>query len=209
MAVRGERLCLVELFDAASSYHRIVVEELDDEGRMVRIVHFDITALDAALDCLHQLSASRLVGAEAEVALAATEFTRAVVGDGSGLPSLLSEGFRAVDHREFGFEESDKAAYIATVETVKSLPGSLITKEIPRLTGQGVVSTGSMWVISDDGDLTEAFPAIRLMMYTDGRFWRIERFGIDDLDAALARFDELVLLGPGTAAARSMPRPAV
>lgn len=208
MAVRGERLSLVELLDAVAGFHRIAVEELDEEGAIARIVHFDLDALDAAFERLHRLYSSTIGGAVADVAVAATEFaSAALAGDGPALTPLLSKDFRAVDHREFGFEESDRAGYIAAVETVASLPGSLVTNEILRLTEEGVVSTGSMWVISDGGDLTEAFPAIRLMMYADDRFWRVERFEIDDRDAALARFDELVRLGPDATAARSVQPP--
>ncbi len=192
IATRGERLALnrVDLSDRdgpGDLYTEVLaVMEMADE-RLVAVVLFDLDDIDAAFE---ELDARYLAGEAAAHAhtwsLIAGSFAAL---NRHELPAFTQDWVN-VDHRRgVAFAPGDMTAYIYA--TLDDTPDFRVYLEaVHRLSDLGAVVT---WV--SNGTSQEGFNAewreINIATVEGDLINRSEMFGEADLDAALARFDEL------------------
>ncbi|HNP13162.1 MAG TPA: BTAD domain-containing putative transcriptional regulator [Mycobacterium sp.] len=194
VAVRGERLALAHLRYSGDSEgfetfvaEMLVVFDFNAEGRAVAAVAFDVDDIAGATA---ELERRYLVGEAAEhVPVWSVISTNYAALNGGQLPPTTRD-WVSIDHRRgAGFGDGEMTAYI---RSAKDVTPDLWTSvgAVHRLTDHGAVVTHVA-----SGSSTEGFDAewreIHLLMVDDDRLSRCEIFDERDLDAALARFDEL------------------
>jgi len=193
IALRGDRLAL--LHQRVSGGRRpeafgadlLIVVEVDAENRFVTGVAFDVEDHDAAFDELESRYVAGEAAAHAEtwsVMMSTYATLRARVA-----PELTPDCVY-VDHRRgIAFSPGGLSAYVgATLEQVPDF--SMIVEVVHRLNGIGAVVTFASSGTSRVGFDTEW--RMIVLLTVDGQLVnRCEIFDEADLDAAVARFDEL------------------
>jgi hypothetical protein len=192
IATRGERLALVR---ASSSYEgrpgafyveNLAVAEIDAEARIAAQIMFDLDDVDAAFA---ELDARYLAGEAA--AYAGTWSVIAGVYAAFNRDELPSANWVNIDHRRgTPFASSELSTSIrASKELTPDL--KVRVEAVHRLGRSGAVITNASYGTSQAGFNAE-WRMLQVLMVEGGRVHRCELFDEDDLDAALARFDELV-----------------
>ncbi len=193
IAVREDHLALIDYSYGRSDWtsRLLSVVDLGDDDRVVREVVFDPEDLVDALDLLDDWYAEQLDPGRAAV----VEMSRAgamafCARDSERLRSTYTADAVIVDRRK-GVQNFDaigvtewveRSAAIWDVEpTIVSLSTSFV-----RLTPAGSVVTGGMWDTAGN-----RWDLCSIALTRDGRASRQEFFDIDDLDHAIARFEEL------------------
>jgi DNA-binding SARP family transcriptional activator len=194
IATRGERLALahVRTFNRGLPSGEVGAEmvgiaEIDADERIAAFVVFDVDDTDAAFEELE----ARYVAGEA----AAHAHTWSVIANANATFNR-HEMFPAtpdwvnIDHRPVtAFAPGDMPAYIrATWDVAPDMRNHILA--VHRLTGLGAVTTQTTRGISQEGFEAE-WQEIALLTVDGHLLNRIEMFDEADLDAALARFDEL------------------
>jgi DNA-binding SARP family transcriptional activator len=194
IAIRGERLALTRTRYAGrdtrpDAFHTDVlrVTEIDGDERFVASVVFDIDDLDAAIEDLD----ARYLAAEAVphahtysvVAGAYAAFNRREV-------AATSPGWVNIDHRPgTAFAPGHMTAYLS--EAWADSPDTRIFVDtVHRLSEFGAVVTHAATGISRAGFEAE-WRDVNLLTVEGDLINRSELFDAEDLDRALARFDEL------------------
>ncbi|GAB3022459.1 hypothetical protein MBOU_36150 [Mycobacterium bourgelatii] len=193
LALRGERLCLrhalFEGRDAGPEAFRVedlCIVEIDADERLVTRVAFDSDDFDAAIA---ELDARYLAGEAAAHSRAWSAIAEAYAAlNRHELPG--SPGFASVDHRRGrAFEPGDMPAYVRA--TWDLAPHSKIYIEaVHRLSDLGAAVTQASHGTSLEGFDAE-WREIAVVMVDGELITRTELFDEEDIDAALARFDEL------------------
>ncbi len=194
IATRGERL---ELISARVSndkrpetvqFEALQVSEIDTDGRVAALVTMDIDDIDAAFEELD----TRYLAGEA----AAHAHTWSVIANANAafnrheMPSVTPHWVN-IDHRRVtaAFAPGDMAEYIrATWDVAPDIRNRIVATH--RLTDFGAVNTQTTHGTSQDGFEAE-WREITLLTVDGDSLNRIEIFDEADLDAALARFEEL------------------
>lgn len=206
IATRGERLALVHIhfsshdqrFEAFQSDF-IVAVETDTTGRSGANVVYDVEDFDAAIAELD----SRYRGGEAAahaqtwsaVASAYTAINRLQM-------PLMTPDCVTVDHRgELAFGPDELSAYLRAGRDGDQATTTYI-EAVHRLDRRGAVVTYAANETSREGFDAE-WRGIAVLTVAEKMVSRCEVFDETDLDAALARFDELHLDGSGAAAERA------
>ena len=125
----------------------------------------------------------------AAVASAVVNFSRfAQEGDRTALGELFDDDLVLIDHRPLGFGQLDKNGTIDTwMSSYQETPGFVMLQPtMDRLTANGFLCTSR--IVYPMGFETGG---VALMILRDGLFTNMEYFDPDDLDTALARFDDL------------------
>lgn len=194
LATRGERLLLVR---AESSYEaqpgafyveNIAIAEIDADGSVTAQVVFDVDDLDAAFQELDK----RYIAGEA----AAHAHTWSVIKDGYAalnrheIPPTTPEWVN-IDHRRGGsaFPPGELATYVRS-SWVDSPQNRIHVEAVHRLNDLGAVVTSTTRGVSVTGFYAE-WREVGLVMVDGEKLNRTELFDETDLDAALAKFDEL------------------
>ncbi|WP_052740824.1 BTAD domain-containing putative transcriptional regulator [Mycobacterium sp. UM_Kg1] len=194
IAVRGSRLSLTrDCYRDGDDPERTVVVELlrltqvDATGLIRVTVSFDVDDIDAALA---ELDARYLAGDAAAYAHTWSLVTDAYAGFNRREAFPTTPDWISIDHRRgAGFESGDMLAYIEAA-WADSPDTTIYIAAVHRLSPIGAVVTHVAHGISQDGFAAEWRDIV--VMTVDGHlFNRSELFDGDDLDAALARFDEL------------------
>lgn len=197
IAIRGERLSLVSTVwrgPTASAFGSefLAVSEIDENGRIAEIVVFSVDGFDGAVaeldrrflegDGAHFASVVRLVSE-----LVATYNQR----DWIGHSQLISDSSIGVDHHPaasgttIGF---DQAYYQQLINQAPDINMCIVG--IPWLTANaGLFQIRSSGTSLDGGAVELAFLGIAVVR--GDKLVRFERFATEDMEAALARFDEL------------------
>ena len=194
IATRGERLALRRLRfsgqdeEPEAFYTEMLgVVEINTENQLSAHTAFDVDDVDAALE---ELDARYLAG---EAAAYAHTW------------SLIADGFIAVNHRDFpattpdyvtidhrratSFMSGDMIAYLrSTWDVVPDV--KMYAEAVHRLSNLGTVVTFASYGTSQQGFDAE-WRMIALSMVEGDLMSRCELFDEEDLDAALARFEEL------------------
>jgi hypothetical protein len=198
VAVRGDLLCLTRNHarrsDSGSEVDLHIVLEINDAGLATRSARFDDEDLKAAHDCLNQWWIESLPPELATVAATAAKLARSAhEGDAKALDGLLDDDLVFTDHRPLGFGQVDKHDTIDLfVSAYQESPGYVaLLKTIERLTPAGYVGGGS--AVSTNGFVTTP---IALAIVEDKLIAHAEYFDANDLEKALARFDELTSTSP-------------
>ena len=192
MATRGARLALVRVRASASDPEAILSDapnlvEIDADGRIVAIVIFDLDDFDAAIA---ELEARYLAGEAA----AHTHTWSLVAGGYAGFNRrelfATTPDWVSIDHRRgAGFAPGDMIAYIQAAWD-DSPDTKIYIAAAHRLSEIGAVVTHVARGISQEGFDAE-WRDVYVLAVEGDMFSRSELFDEVDLDAALARFDEL------------------
>ncbi len=194
IATRGERLSLSRLYSSNRNLRHgefgielLNIVEIDADNRISAGALFDSDDIDAAFA---ELDARYLAG-EAASHADTWSFIAEICAtlNRRELPETTPDWVN-LDHRRGGsFARGDLTANIrATWEQTPDIGFQIAA--VHRLTDSGAVVTGAANGTSRDGFGAE-WSQIDLLMVDGGKLDRCEMFDESDLDAALARFDEL------------------
>ncbi|AMD53819.1 hypothetical protein ATO49_02940 [Mycolicibacterium fortuitum subsp. fortuitum DSM 46621 = ATCC 6841 = JCM 6387] len=193
IATRGRNLVLCRSRAAASRqpepFHSDLLEiiEVNSDNQVSTRFVFDVDDIDAAFA---ELEARYLAGEAAPYSE-----TWAVVAQGFAALNKrvvppISPDWVNMDHRHgTGFASGDQVAYIkASWQDTPDI--RIYPTAVYRLTRSGAVVASSAWGTSSEGFDAE-WRAVDIMMVEGELVTRCEIFDESDLDAALAKFDEL------------------
>jgi ketosteroid isomerase-like protein len=191
IAARGERLALAHLriFNRGLSGEVgadvLGIAEIDADERIVALVTFDLDDIDAAYE---ELDARYLAGEAAEHARAWSVIARTTAA--FNRHELPAADWVIIDHRPLApIDASDLPAAIRAIwDLTPDL--STRTEAVHRLSSFGAVVTNTAYGTSPEGFAAE-WRVVDLVTVEGDRISRDEFFDEADLDAALARFDEL------------------
>ncbi len=187
VAIRGERLALNRVDSSEFETEVFNVAEIDADNRIAAIVGFDIDDINAAFE---ELDARYLAGEAAAHSHTWKVMAQAFAATNRReIPEFMPD-FVSIDHRRArAFAPGDLPAYIRA--TWDLAPDVIAYAEaVHRLSNLGAVFTQAVNGTSQDGFEAE-WREICVATVEGDRINRIELFDEADLDAALARFDEL------------------
>lgn len=194
VATRGERLALCRTRFSGrdrrpDAFHTEVLKitEIDGSERCVASLTFDLDDLDAAIA---ELDARYLAGEAAPHAHTWSILTENIQAFNRHEFPAWTPNLADIDHRKVtSFAPGNQADYVR--QTWEQSPDLTIYIEaVNRLTDDGAVIT---YVANgtSHGDFKAEWRGVALSKMDGDRIDRTERFDDDDLNAALARFDEL------------------
>ncbi len=193
IATRGDRLDLCRTCVSgrdrpeAFQIEFLSVVEIGADERITTRVLFDLNDIDAALE---ELDARYLAGEAAEHAHTWTVITRSYEAlNRRQLPPTTADWVN-IDHRRLiPIATGDLGAYLTATWDL-SMQSGIRIEAVHRLSDIGAVITHVIQGTSRDGFDAE-WRAVILSVYENGLLSRCEQFDEEDLDAALARFEEL------------------
>jgi class 3 adenylate cyclase/tetratricopeptide (TPR) repeat protein len=196
IAVRGDRLYLSRLVIRTRDEREIAVLNLVETGAtglLVFAAWYDEDDLAAAID---ELDARYLEGEGAQHADVYrplfAQLSRHRARDWNGYRDLLVDDFVLVDHRTVGLPTTDREGFLEFLRGyVESEPDWVTVVSKVHRVGRALLGT-SITQTTTVGDFPFEW-AMHGVAVIDGagRMKRIEWFGEDDFDRALARLDEL------------------
>jgi hypothetical protein len=193
IAIRGERLALARVRisdgDGPDAFYTEVlgVIELDADKRMVGFVMFDLDDIDAAFE---ELDARYLAGEAGAHAHTWSVIARGYAAANRGELAATAPDVVNIDHRQLAMIESGALVpYLRnTFDELANL--STYPEAVHRLTDLGAVITHVGAGTSKEGFDAE-WRMINLIVLDGEVISRSEMFDEADLDAALAKFEEL------------------
>jgi ketosteroid isomerase-like protein len=196
LAIRGERLALVELREPdvdGEPFHRFAVEETNRDHEIVRITLYEPDQLAHAADDLDRRT---LVDADEPTAAVLHTIQQAMSAfrhlDIDAAAEVFAERFEFMDHRPAGYPQLDKSGFLTAMETVGEMHGIVITTtDVLKTSSAGFVGPSTNYRVEAGGRLDESQHCIGLVTARDGRVTHMEMFPEDDPGAALARLDQL------------------
>lgn len=195
VATRGERLVLLRVGFSfrnqgpeAFLADLLGVAQTDADERIVAAVAFDLDDVGAAFA---ELDARYLADEAAPYAATWSVITGACAALNRGGLMPTTPDWVSIDHRRgIAFAPGDLAAYIRSAWDLLS-GGGIYLETAHRLSNfGGVVTWWAYGTSQDDSDVK--FRGVNMLMVQGDLINRVEVFDEADLDAALARFDELV-----------------
>ena len=194
IATRGKRLALSRIRASGrdqrpEAFHTeaLGIVEINADNRIVARVAFDLDDIDAAFK---ELDARYLAGEAAEYAHTWSVIAGAYAAFNRHELFATTPDWANIDHRRgIGFAPGDMIPYIRASWDVT--PDLIINIEaVHRLSDVGAVVTHATQGTSQEGFDAE-WRVISLLTVKGDLINRCERFDEADIDAALARFDEL------------------
>jgi class 3 adenylate cyclase len=195
VATRGTRLALLLVRGSAAAIEQsdtfhgeaLAVIEVDGDERMTADVVFNANDIDAALT---ELDARYLKGEGADHARTWSVIAHAYAAANRGELAATSAEVVNIDHRHLGMIAPGKLIpYLRSTFNELTNLGTYV-ESLHRLTDRGALVTHVGTATSKDGFDAE-WRVINLLIVEGGLCTRSETFDEADLDAALARFDEL------------------
>lgn len=187
IATRGERLALTRVHTPATETDVLNLAAADADGRVAAVVVFDPDDLDAALA---ELDARYLAGEAAAHARTWSVISGSFAALNRREMPATTPDWVNVDHRRgTSIAPGEMPAVLATVRNLASDLSSFVVA-VHRLTKLGLVITHATRETSPDGFLAE-WHVISVLTCRGDLIERCEVFDASDLDAALARFEEL------------------
>ncbi len=191
MAIRGERLVLALVRasgrDAETIQNDVLnIVEVDADERIATVVVYDLEDLDAAVA---ELDARYLTGEADAHARTWSVITGAYAALNRREHPATTPDWVNIDHRRgISFAPGDVSALLANWTTTSHLSNSV--EEVHRLTDRGAVVTSVTRESSREGFEAE-WRGLSVLTVEGDLIDRLEVFDEADLDAALARFEEL------------------
>ncbi|MGI9624703.1 MAG: AAA family ATPase, partial [Acidimicrobiales bacterium] len=195
LAVRGEELSLVSHLlvqsDTGHNIERLMIHEVDADGRYVRVISFDPLDLATAVDRLNGLYVDRsppeLAGVF-EVAQRGVDGLNR--GDLASVASVLAPELVVTDHQSLGWPVLDRDGYLHRVGSMASVVGGggtafTLYERVHRLTSKGFVPVA----VTRTATPYSVTRRINVAGVTDGRVTSLDVFDVADLDEALQLFD--------------------
>jgi hypothetical protein len=194
IATRGERIALdLARFSASDrqpeglNVELLRIVEVDTDNRMTCCLMFDVDDLEAAIA---ELDARYLAGEAAPHAHTWSVITRGCAALNQRELFPTTPDWVNIDHRSgIAFTPGDLTAYIRSAWNLLS-DGGFYIETAHRLSDLGAVVTWRGYATSQEGVDVE-FRGINLLSVEGDLINRCELFDEADLDAALARFDQL------------------
>ncbi|WP_432206456.1 BTAD domain-containing putative transcriptional regulator [Mycobacterium paraffinicum] len=198
IATRGERLLLrrtrFSLDEGPEDFNveLLCIVELDAENRIGTRILFDPYELDAAFE---ELDGRYLAGEAADEGHTWSLMAQTYAGLNRHETPATTPDFVNIDHRRgITFEPGNIVPYVqATWDVAPDL--KMCIETVHRLTNAGAVITHTAYGTSQDGFDAE-WREIVFFTFQGDRVDRCEMFDDVDLDAALARFDEVTATRP-------------
>ena len=167
------------------------VIEVDADGKLRAIVLFDKEDAAAAhTELFERYAAGGADGLPASTVALARALNDHDLGR---VRAALPDGLVIHDHRRTGIGRLEgAAAWVDSVAALYELSPDLRVDELYQVatTPHGRVSVGRMWGSNTEGgDFESCF--VRFQHYPNGWLLRAEIYEVEDLDTALARFEEL------------------
>lgn len=193
MATRGGRLVLLHLHAAgpdpgASQSDLLQVVEVDDEGRFSAVVVFDVNDIDAAFDELERRYLSGEAAAHAQAWSVIAGAYAAVLRH--ELPSTTPDWVNLDHRRVTSFAPNELGPFLEATWDVLESDIQIYVEAVHRLTDIGAVVTRVIKGTSREGFNAE-WRETGLSTVEGDSINRSELFDENDLDVALARFEEL------------------
>ena len=190
LATRGDRLALCRVLGTAGESFEVEVlriVEIDAEERIVARVFFSLDDLDAAFK---ELDARYLAGEAATYAHTWSAITSANAAFNRREMFATTADWVNIDHRRLtGFTPGDQEAYVrATWDLAPDVKNRIVA--VHRMSDLGAVFTQALSATSRESFEAE-WRDVVLLTFRGDSMSRCEVFEESDLDAALARFDEL------------------
>lgn len=193
MATRGGRLVLLHLHAAgpdpgASQSDLLQVVEVDDDGRFSAVVVFDVNDIDAAFDELERRYLSGEAAAHAQAWSVIAGAYAAVLRH--ELPSTTPDWVNLDHRRVTSFAPNELGPFLEATWDVLESDIQIYVEAVHRLTDIGAVVTRVIKGTSREGFNAE-WRETGLSTVEGDSINRSELFDENDLDVALARFEEL------------------
>jgi hypothetical protein len=175
---------------ARSEIEALHVDEVDEEGRLLRSLVFDASDLAGA----HRELGHRYLALTRPSALPRYEALRAAGRDLARVRTAFPDDFFFHDRRRTGLGQLEGAdAYVASVAALHELaPDALVGQPLHYLADE---PHGTLSIAHSFGTLANggAFESVYVMITLSGPdgLAGVELFELDDLEAAKARFAEL------------------
>ncbi|HUS43991.1 MAG TPA: AAA family ATPase [Ilumatobacteraceae bacterium] len=196
IAVRGERLALLRIEGA-----RWAIEEVDEHDRLVRVTLFANDDLLAARNAFEDVA--RAMPDAAAVPDGIWTWLDAHANyDLETVEALTHPELRVVDHRQLGYAPMDKTAAMALLRTGlddESLRAIPIYNVVAATRERTAIIRGLLWLRAGSGGHWWSNPFIGVYGCFDDKLVVAELFPEDDLNGAMARFEELSVRGPTSA----------
>ena len=200
LATRGDRLVLARLrFEGAggslgpSEIESLAAIEVDERGDRIAMVRFDPDDLDAAWSELDDRYAAGEAAAHSREHAGMRGFVRAIAArDWDSMSALLSPDLLVTDYRPLGWETlRGRAVYVETLKSLVDLAPDVRLRTDHLRLSDGVGLLVNVWVGTREGGAFEAPRAVVFGLDADGRIRSMDFYNVEQLDAALARFDAL------------------
>ncbi|OBK40625.1 regulator [Mycobacterium sp. 1245111.1] len=191
IATRGGRLALIRATAAGPDPGAVQMVglnlfEIDADERITAALIFEPDDLDAALE---ELDARYLAGEAAPYASTWSDVAKAYTTlNQQKLPPTTPDWINLDQRRLASVEAGHLAAYVR--DALVSIPGTIYIEAVHRLSDTGAIVSRAVNGTSQHGFEAE-WREIDVLMFDDHRINRLEVFDEADLDAALARFDQL------------------
>ncbi|HTR49771.1 MAG TPA: hypothetical protein VMJ10_03625 [Kofleriaceae bacterium] len=187
IATRGERLTLSRVHSPTFQTEVLSVVAVDGDDRILAAVVFDPGDFEAAVA---ELDASYLAGEAAAHAHTWSLIARAYAGFNRGELPAMTQDLLNVDHRcAAAMGPGEAAAYFrASWELAAEL--NVHMEAVHRLNDLGAVCTHAGHGVSRDGFEAE-WRTVEIITFDGDLINRIELFDEADIDAAIAKFDQL------------------
>jgi ketosteroid isomerase-like protein len=193
VATRGDRLALGRVLLEARDFTGEVLQivEIDEDGLISAWVSFDPDDLDAAYVELDDRYAGGEGAAFVNVQVTLQSLSAWNARDWEGMAAWFDPNIVFVDHRPTYFGE------VKGRDAVMSLIANLLTPDVrhdvvalPVIGPHGMVSVLVARGTNSEGGIVEV-SYLSVIEAPDGTIKRHERFAVEDLPAAIARFEEL------------------
>ena len=191
VATRGSRLVLHRTHaaqdDSRFEASFLSVTEINTDGQIVRVVGFDVDEIDAAIA---ELDARYLAGEAAAHADTWSAIAEGYAGRNRREIPATKPNWINIDHRRgTPFASGDLIPFIHASWQDTSV-NRIYVRAVHRLTDDGALVASATSATSHDGFDAE-WREFCILMFESDMLSRAEVFDESDLEAALARFDEL------------------
>lgn len=189
LAIRGDRLALV--FGAADDGPELVLGLASSTGELEKLERWEADQLAGACDRLNELYLELLGDAAPACFPTLAEYAR-VGRDASHLDALAAitaDDLTGDSYEVVGqLSQQSKRATLQYFASTADLPGLFITRKIHAASDHAVVTSMANVAGLDTGALTETL-MVNHIVERDGQIVRLDQWEIEDLPAALDRFD--------------------
>jgi class 3 adenylate cyclase/tetratricopeptide (TPR) repeat protein len=202
LATRGQRLALLRMRFTAEvdgsgpmAVEMLDLVEVDAGGRRAALVVFDLDSLDEAYAELDLRYAAGEGAPWVELLVHQRELARALgAGDPAALSRVLPGDFTSTNRQRFGGtgEPSPRDQIIARSRSLGDLSvrGDIRIDHLPHISAAAGVAATTWYGTRDGGEFESSYCVV--FIHDGRRVHALEAFDPDQLDAALARYEELV-----------------
>ncbi len=192
VARRGQRCVASRVGSAEAARYRVI--RLDTGGQVETTVAYPADDLRGALDKLNQLYLEGEGAPYREIIELAWSFSIAGESNAGDRADAhrdrMADDLVFVDHRRLGFGTMNREGSANLAASYEADQNQVIVRDYVRIAGESILVHVQTLEFDEAGGHVE-WQMYTLVLGTDGLATRIELFDVDDLDRAIARYDEL------------------